>query len=67
MKKISEIRAESNEHLDYRKDELESMLFQLNNELARSHKLEKPHLKKEYKKEKARIMTVLSERTQEGR
>ena len=66
MKKIADIRAESNEQLVSRLEELGSGLFQLRNQLARSHKLDKPHLIKEHKKEKARILTILTERNGQG-
>ena len=40
-------------------EELERDLFALKNELAVSKKLEKPHLLREKKKERARILTAL--------
>lgn len=66
MKKISDIRAESNDQLTCRLGELDAEIFQQRNQLARSHKLEKPHRIKEYKKEKARILTILTERKGQG-
>ena len=42
-----------------KKEELERDLFALKNEQAVSKKLEKPHLLREKKKERARILTAL--------
>jgi large subunit ribosomal protein L29 len=62
MGKISEIRDQSEEQLEYRLSEIDKELFALINELKTAHKLEKPHLIRELKKEKAKILTVLNER-----
>lgn len=39
---------------------LDKEIFQLRNELAMQRKLEKPHLIKEKRKQKARILTLLT-------
>lgn len=62
MVKIIEIRDQSDEQLDFRLTEINQELFKLINELKTSHKLEKPHMIRQLKKEKAQILTVLSER-----
>lgn len=62
MLKIVEIRDQSDEQLGLRLVEIDNELFKLINELKTAHKLEKPHLLKELKKEKARVLTVLNER-----
>lgn len=62
MVKMIEIRDQSAEQLDYRLAEIDRELFKLINELKTSHKLEKPHMLKQLKKEKAKILTVLEER-----
>jgi len=62
MMKITEIREQADDQLDYRISEIDRELFNLINELKTAHKLEKPHLIKDLKKEKARILTVLNER-----
>ncbi|MFA6118375.1 MAG: 50S ribosomal protein L29 [Parachlamydiales bacterium] len=62
MVKINEIRDQSEEHLQYRLSEINRERFDIVNELKAAHKTEKPHLLKELKKEKARILTVLTER-----
>ncbi|PIS02597.1 MAG: 50S ribosomal protein L29 [Chlamydiae bacterium CG10_big_fil_rev_8_21_14_0_10_42_34] len=45
---------------------LDRELFQLRNELATQRKLEKPHLIKAKRKEKARILTKLTLKTKEA-
>jgi ribosomal protein L29 len=62
MVKKNEIIDQTNEHLEYRISEINRELFDLTNELKIAHKLEKPHLLKTLKKEKARILTVLTQR-----
>ena len=42
--------------------ELSKEIFELNCELKVSRKLEKPHLLKEKKKDRARVLTVISEK-----
>ena len=42
--------------------DLDKDLFAMKNELAVTRKLEKPHLLKEKKKTKARILTILTQR-----
>ena len=62
MAKINEIRDEKEDQLEFRLTEIDRELFDLVNELKVSHKLEKPHLLKSLKKEKAQILTILTER-----
>ena len=57
-----EIRDQTDEQLEFRLTDIDHELFDLFNELKTVHKLEKPHLLKDLKKEKARILTVLNER-----
>ena len=42
--------------------DLNREIFQLRNELATQRKLEKPHLIKEKRKQKARILTLLTQK-----
>ena len=42
--------------------DLDREIFQLRNELAMQRKLEKPHLIKEKRKQKARILTLLTQK-----
>lgn len=45
---------------------LDQELFGLRMELATQRKLEKPHLMKQKKKEKARILTILTQKQKEA-
>jgi len=67
MIKIEEIRDQSTEQLEFRLLEIDREFYDLTNELKTAHKLEKPHLLRDLKKEKARILTVLTERTKKIR
>ena len=62
MTKIEEIREQSHEQLGYRLEEIDREIFKLINELKANHKLEKPHLLKSFRKEKARILTIQTQR-----
>lgn len=44
---------------------LDREIFELRNELATQRKLEKPHLIKSKRKEKARILTILTQKNKE--
>ena len=46
--------------------DLEKEIFDLRNELALNRKLEKPHLLKTKRKEKARLLTILTQKQKEG-
>ncbi len=67
MVKISEIRAQLDDQLEFRLTEIDREIFNLLNELKTSYKLEKPHLLKSLKKEKAQILTILSERKRQDK
>ena len=58
-KKTEEV---SVEHMQTQVRDLEREIFQLRNELAVQRKLEKPHLIKEKRKTKARILTLLTQK-----
>jgi ribosomal protein L29 len=62
MAKKMDIRDQSEEQMKFRLQEIDKELFGLRNELASAHKIEKPHLLKALKKEKAQILTILSEK-----
>lgn len=53
--------AHSAEDMSVRVVELDREIFALRNELAMNRKLEKPHLIKAKRKEKARILTVMTQ------
>ena len=50
------------EEMQARVGDLDREIFQLRNELATQRKLEKPHLIKAKRKEKARILTLLTQK-----
>ncbi len=62
MEKIAEIRDQADEQLENKLEDINQQIFMLRNELALNHKMERPHMLKQNKKTKARIMTVLAER-----
>ena len=64
MLKLKEIKEQNSERLLERINEIETELYALINELKLSKKIEKPHLIRGLKKEKARILTVLTEKNQ---
>lgn len=66
MTKAKEFRDQSDDQLNVRIEDIDSELFKLKCERAVTHKLEKPHLIKSLKKDKARILTILTERKQRG-
>ena len=56
------LREKSNEELQTLAFELQKEIFYLRNELKVSRKLEKPHLLREKKKMRARVLTILGEK-----
>ena len=59
-KKKKELKEESIPSLQTMAADLDREIFTLRNELAWNRKLEKPHLLKEKRKQKARILTALT-------
>lgn len=62
MLKASQLRDMSIEDLQVSFNDICKELFQLVNEMKRAKKLEKPHLLRQKKKEKARLLTILHEK-----
>jgi large subunit ribosomal protein L29 len=62
MTKARELRDQSDQQLTARVRDVEKELFQLRNELALMHKIEKPHLIQAKRKEIAQMLTILTER-----
>jgi large subunit ribosomal protein L29 len=56
-----ELREQSQEELKALYQDLSKELFQLRNEMKVTRKMEKPHLVRIKKKDRARVMTVLRE------
>ena len=63
MLKSKELRDKSNEELIALNLELSRKIFGTKNELKVNRKLEKPHLLRELKKDRARVLTILSEKS----
>lgn len=60
-KKKKELKDLSVKELQAHAHDLDREIFQLRNELATQRKLEKPHLIKEKRKNKARVLTILTQ------
>lgn len=56
---------QSVKELEARVYELDQEIFELRNELATQRKLERPHLIKSKRREKARILTFLNQKNKE--
>lgn len=65
-KKKKELNDQSVSELKSAIGDLDRELFALRNELATQRKLEKPHLIKEKRRQKARILTLLTQKQQEA-
>ncbi|MBX7067260.1 MAG: 50S ribosomal protein L29 [Parachlamydiales bacterium] len=65
-KKKKEVKDQSVGELKAAIGDLDRELFALRNELATQRKLEKPHLIKEKRKQKARILTILTQKQREA-
>ncbi len=62
MAKKKELKDQSVKELQAHVHGLDREIFQLRNELAVQRKLEKPHRIKEKRKDKARILTILTQK-----
>jgi large subunit ribosomal protein L29 len=62
MKKKDDIQGKSEAELHALVSLLDQEIFALRNELAMNRKLEKPHLIKAKRKDKARILTILTQK-----
>jgi len=62
MKKKDDIQAKSEAELHAQVLLLDQEIFALRNELAMNRKLDKPHLIKAKRKDKARILTILTQK-----
>lgn len=61
MTKVKELREQSKEELKALYQDLSKELFQLRNEMKIARKMEKPHLVRVKRKDRARVMTILRE------
>ena len=62
MTKAKELRNQSASELKALYQDLSREMFQLRNEMKVTRKMEKPHLVRLKKKDRARVMTILSEK-----
>lgn len=62
MYRAKDLRKQSNEELKEMCIQLSREIFDLVNELSITRKVEKPHLIRQKKKERARVLTVLQEK-----
>ena len=62
MRKASELKDQSVEELKAAYHELSKDIFQLKNEVRMTKKMEKPHLVREKKRDRARVLTVLRQK-----
>lgn len=66
MVKAKVLREQSVEELTAQCRDFSKQLFQLRNEMKVTRKMEKPHLVRQTRKDRARIMTILRERELAG-
>lgn len=64
MQEASKLREQSVQELQALSIDLSKEIYRLRNELKIARKLEKPHLLKHLKKDRARVLTVLSEKSE---
>ena len=62
MTKASQLRDMSIVDLQFSVETIKKELFNLNNEMKRTKKLEKPHLLNQKRKEKARLLTIINQK-----
>ena len=64
MYEASSLRDKSVQELQALNLDLSKQIYQMKNELKIARKLEKPHMLKHLKKDRARVLTVLSEKAE---
>lgn len=62
MLNVKELISQSENELEAHYEQLSREIFELQNELKMTKKLEKPHLLKEKKKSRARVLTALNQK-----
>lgn len=65
MLQAKDLRQEAVEELQAMAEEIEREIFEIRNELKMNRKIEKPHLLKEKRKDRARILTIMTEKKRE--
>jgi large subunit ribosomal protein L29 len=64
MRRASEFKEQSVEELKVIFKDLSKEIFDLTNELAITRKIEKPHLLRKKKRDRARVLTILHQKTE---
>ncbi len=64
MQEASKLREQSVQELEALSVDLSKEVYRLRNELKLTRKLEKPHLLKHLKRDRARVLTVLREKSE---
>lgn len=62
MLKMSDLKEKTEEELHEEHRQLDKEIFSMRNELRINRKLEQPHLLKEKKKDRARVLTALNQK-----
>ncbi len=62
MRKVSELKDQSADELKAMFHELSKDIFQIKNEARMTRKMEKPHLIREKKRDRARVLTLLRQK-----
>ena len=66
MLQVKELREKGESELKTQVEELSREIYQMNCELNISRKLDKPHLVREKKRDRAKLLTVLREKSSSG-
>ncbi len=67
MKKTDELRSQSMEQLTILAEDLFKEIYHLRNEKKMTKNVEKPHLLKDKRKQRARVLSVLTEKRREDK
>ncbi len=62
MRKKNEFENQSVEELNSTYNELSKKMFEMKNEISTTHKIEKAHLLRKAKRDRARVMTLLNKK-----
>jgi large subunit ribosomal protein L29 len=67
MLQVKELREKGSEELKDQLQQLSQELYKMNSELRISRKIDKPHLIREKKRDRARLLTILTEKSEGGK
>lgn len=66
MDRMKDFRDQSVEELQALCHDLSKEIYEMNNEISTTRKLEKPHLLRKKKRDRARVLTLLSAKGEKG-